>query len=65
MTTTERVIAFIREYRAERGYSPTLAEIAQAVGLAGRSGAAYQVRQLVQAGRLSRTYKTPRGVRAR
>ena len=65
MTTTERVLAYVRQYRGEQGYSPTLVEIAAAVGLASKSGAAYHVRQLERAGQITRTFKTPRGVRVR
>ena len=60
---TRAVLAYIVEYRANNGYSPTMAEIAAGVGLASGSGAAWHVRKLEQAGRLTRTFNTPRGVR--
>ena len=63
MTTRAAVLAYIREHVEAHGYAPTLAEIAAAVGLAGKSGAAYHVNRLVEQGAIEHAYKRPRGIR--
>lgn len=64
MTTCAAVLAYIREHVAANGYAPTLAEIAAAVGLAGKSGAAYHVDRLIEQGAIAApAYKRPRGIR--
>ena len=62
VTTRAAVLAYIREHLAAHGYAPTLAEIAAAVGLGSRSGAAYYVRALVADGHLTREPKQVRGI---
>ena len=57
------VLAYIREHLAAHGYAPTLAEIAAAVGLGSRSGAAWHVARLIEQGAIEHAYKRPRGIR--
>lgn len=61
---TERqseVLAFIRRFIGERGFSPSYQEIAEGVGLVSKSNAYTLVGALVERGYVSR----PRGGRAR
>ena len=44
------VLNFIKSFHAERGYMPTLAEIAKGTGLSGASSAQYVLDRLVDAG---------------
>ena len=43
--TRERVYQFVVAYKAQHGSSPSLSEIAQAVGVAGASTALYHIRR--------------------
>lgn len=51
----DRILAYIRETSAERGYPPSVREIAQAVGLASTSAVHHHLTRLERDGRLQRT----------
>lgn len=51
--TTGRVLAYLRQYKAEQDRAPTLAEIAVAVGLRHKSTAQYHLKLLAQDGIIS------------
>ena len=53
------VLAFVREYRAQRGYPPSLNEIARGTGYA-YSSVRYHVQLLVARGDLAQTANTQR-----
>jgi SOS-response transcriptional repressor LexA len=50
MTRDDAVMAYLTDYRLTHGVSPSLSEIASAVGLAGASGARVVLRRLIRAG---------------
>jgi repressor LexA len=53
--TTERqarVLSFIQSYRADKGYSPSYQDIADAVGISSRSGVKRVIDALVERGHL-------------
>jgi repressor LexA len=55
-----QILQFIRESVQNRGYSPTLREIAQAIGLTSQSTISYHLEGLVKKGYLSRGHGLPR-----
>lgn len=63
--TTQRVLSFIRDYWAERGYPPTVREIQVGCGLSSTSVAAYHLRVLERQGQLRREPETSRGLQLR
>jgi repressor LexA len=61
----QRILAAIREWVAQRGYSPTVREIGAAVGLSSPSSVAYQLTTLQRLGYLRREEGWPRTVDVR
>lgn len=61
--TTSRVLAFVGDYTAARGYPPSLREIGDAVGLRSTSAVHRHLRLLAKAGRIERTPNVSRGLR--
>ena len=57
-----RILGFIRESAERRGCSPTLREIAEAVGLRSASAVSYHLEILAKAGYLDRDPRLPRTV---
>jgi repressor LexA len=47
-----RVLSFIQSYRADKGYSPSYQDIADAVGISSRSGVKRVIDALVERGHL-------------
>lgn len=64
-TRQQRVLDFIRESTARRGFPPTVREIGAAVGLAAPSSVAHHLDALSRLGLLRRTPRSPRGMDAR
>lgn len=57
MTPRQReALDFIARYIADRGYSPSYQEVADAIGLASKSGVCRIVRSLVQRGHLKQEH---------
>lgn len=59
----ERIIAFIREYRDEHGFPPTIREIGKAVGISSTSVVKYNLERLEEKGKLERSDEISRGLR--
>lgn len=57
--TERQIVAFIQQYRAAKGYSPTLEEIGEYVGMT-KQGVDYHVRALLEVGVLHRQPGQPR-----
>lgn len=53
-THRDAILAYIADFRAERGYSPSIREIGDAMWISSTSVVAHHVRLLVSDGRLSR-----------
>lgn len=60
-----RILQVIREWVEQRGYAPTMREIAEAVGLTSKSSVAYQLSALEEKGYLHRGAGRPRTVEMR
>ncbi|GAA4898884.1 SOS-response transcriptional repressor, LexA [Stackebrandtia albiflava] len=60
-----KILACIRESVAERGYAPSVREIAAVVGLASASSVAYQLNQLQRKGFLRKDARRPRAMDVR
>lgn len=58
-----RMLAFIQAYTKAYGWPPTLREIGAAVGMASTSAVNYRLRQMEEAGLLSRWPNASRAVR--
>lgn len=58
----QKILACVRESKERRGYSPSLREIALAVGLKSTSAVSYQLKTLEKMGCLSRDAGMPRTV---
>jgi len=58
----ERVLAFIRVYKAERGMAPTYREIGAACGITTTSLVRYWLDKLERDGHLKRYRNVPRGI---
>ncbi len=59
----ERVLAFLRDYIAARGFPPTVREIAAAAGLSSTSVASYHLAALEAEGRIQRIPGRSRAIR--
>lgn len=53
--TTEKVLAAIKQYREEHGYSPSIRDIVRVAPLSSESVATYHLNKLEQAGKIKRT----------
>ena len=65
---TERqgqVLSYIREYAAERGFAPTIREIAERFGLRSTNAVADHLRALERKGAIERDPRSARGIRLR
>src|SRR5215469_47705 len=60
-----QILEVIREWVEQRGYAPTLREIAEAVGLTSKSSVAHQLSTLEKKGYLRRDFGRPRTVEMR
>lgn len=58
----EQILQFIREYVRVHGYSPTIAEIGNAVGCSSTSLVCYHLNILQERGHLTRKPRTPRSI---
>jgi repressor LexA len=56
----ERILAFIKVFRREKGYSPTVREIVTGVGMSSTSVVQYHLDRLQEQGRVSRMRGQPR-----
>jgi repressor LexA len=66
MTTTDRaetILEFIKRYRAERGYSPSVRNIMTACGFSSTSNVGYWLDDLEQRGLIKREPNTARSIR--
>jgi len=61
--TRLNILRAIQRYRVAHDYSPSLDQIAEAVGLANRSGVHYHVRRLIDEGMLLAEPQKPRSMR--
>lgn len=59
----ERILHVIRQTITDQGVAPTVAEIAEAVGLRAGSSVHYQLRELETKGAIRRKPHQPRGIR--
>lgn len=59
----ERILAFVRQYISERGYSPTVREIGKAVGLSSSATVHRHLTILSQQGLISWIPDAPRTIR--
>jgi repressor LexA len=59
----ERILAFIRQFRDERGFPPTIREIGSAVGISSTSVVKYNLERLEEKGKLERSDEISRGLR--
>ena len=59
----ERILAFIREYRDEHGFPPTIREIGKAVGISSTSVVKYNLERLEEKGKIERSDEISRGLR--
>lgn len=53
----ENVYNYIRDYYDDHGISPTVREIQAALGMSSTSVVAYQIRRLVEEGRLTKVHQ--------
>jgi repressor LexA len=58
----EQMLDFIRAYRGSHGYSPTMQEIADSLGMSGLNGVARHLKLLEAAGRIRTTAHIPRSI---
>lgn len=61
-TRKQAIYAFVRAYILENGYSPTVREIGESVGLRSTSSVQRYVEELVQEGRLRHKKSGPRTI---
>ncbi len=59
----DAIVEFVAEHHREKGYGPTLREVAAAVGLRTHAAAQYQIWILVEAGVLAAEPRIPRSIR--
>jgi repressor LexA len=62
MAHHSQILAFIREFRAERGYSPTIREIGAAVGIDSTSLVSYYLDQMQERGVIRRDKNIARSI---
>lgn len=59
----QRILDFIRQYREENGYPPTIREIGKAVGITSTSVVKYNLERLQEKGCIGRSKEVSRGLR--
>lgn len=62
MGTGEQIVWFIREFKRERRYAPSLREIADGIGLASTCSVAVHLRRLRRTGVLTFVDREPRTI---
>ena len=60
--TQKKILLYIQEYALERGYAPSIRDVAEACGLASTASVTYQLRRLETMGYLHRDPNIPRGM---
>lgn len=63
MSRADDILQFIVDHTAQRGFPPTLREIANEFGVSSTNGIRWHLAILVAQGRIQRTKRTPRGIR--
>ncbi len=58
----QRVLAFVRDFKAERGYLPSVRQIAAGVGISSTSMVSYYLNILERDGLIAREYQQPRTI---
>ena len=58
-----KILAFIDAYIKEHGYSPTMREIGEAVGISSTSHVSYWIDRLVEQGKVTKQRNIARSVR--
>lgn len=62
MDTRDRIMSFVREFIADKGYSPSYVEIAEAVGLRSTSSVHFHLGVLAERGVIGYVRGTPRSI---
>ena len=63
MNRGDRIVEFVGEYITQHGFSPSIREIGDAVGISSTSNVKYWIDKEVEDGRLTRKPKVARSVR--
>lgn len=63
MSTGDDILAFIASYWKDKGYAPSVRDIAEGVGLASTSTVAWWLMRLQRDGKIEQEVRTPRTIR--